>query len=274
MSRGATRNVTNLVENLCAPLGALLPVAAPRGFQTCPWMPDFNCVFAANSKLNHGLYFWTVIAAKRIALLVPRERPCSHASSVPILRESVIAHLYNRVARELANGVLSLRRLVGQGTWYLARRQHRGVNTPGSKRMSHPRHSQGLKCPFGDYASTVRHPRSAARYAQGSSIQSHNTRARSWRPDCTLTYRQKLRMVVMYIAESDHAPSGKLEPLAVLKTNPDGTRIVQTIGPLKMLASENTATPIASSQRFLIVTDLDDPSHIVLRQSRSSSLPK
>jgi YVTN family beta-propeller protein len=77
----------------------------------------------------------------------------------------------------------------------------------------------------------------------------------------------------VYIAESDHAPFGKLEPLAVLKTNPDGAGIVQTIGPLKMLASENTA-PVASSQRFLIVTDLEDPSHIVLRQSRSSSLPK
>lgn len=78
----------------------------------------------------------------------------------------------------------------------------------------------------------------------------------------------------VYLAESEHPPFGKLEPLAVLKTNPDGAGIVQTIGPLKMLAGENTATSVASSQRFLIVTDLDDPSHIVLRQSRSLSLPK
>lgn len=78
----------------------------------------------------------------------------------------------------------------------------------------------------------------------------------------------------VYIAESDHAPFGKLEPLAVLKTNPDGAGIVQTIGPLKMLASGDTSATVASSQRFLIVTDFDDPSHIVLRQSRSSSLAK
>ena len=69
-------------------------------------------------------------------------------------------------------------------------------------------------------------------------------------------------------------PSEKFEPLAVLKTNADGAGIVQTIGPLKMLACENTATPVASLQRYLIVTDLDDLSYIVLRQSRSSSLAK
>jgi YVTN family beta-propeller protein len=35
----------------------------------------------------------------------------------------------------------------------------------------------------------------------------------------------------VYLAESHQAPFGKLEPLAVLKTNPDGAGIVQTIGP-------------------------------------------
>ena len=76
----------------------------------------------------------------------------------------------------------------------------------------------------------------------------------------------------VYLAESNQAPFGKLEPLAVLKTNPDGAGIVQTIGPLKTLAS-GAATPAgARSQRFLIITDLKDSSHIVLRQS--SSLPK
>jgi hypothetical protein len=37
----------------------------------------------------------------------------------------------------------------------------------------------------------------------------------------------------MYLAEFDHAPFGKLEPLARLKTNPGGAGIVQAIGPLK-----------------------------------------
>jgi hypothetical protein len=78
----------------------------------------------------------------------------------------------------------------------------------------------------------------------------------------------------VYLGESNHAPFGKLEPLAVLKTNPDGAGIVQTIGPLKTLAS-GTSTPAgARSQRFLIVTDLNDSSHIVLRQSSSSSAQK
>ena len=78
----------------------------------------------------------------------------------------------------------------------------------------------------------------------------------------------------VYLAESNHAPFGKLEPLAVLKTNPDGAGIVQTIGPLKTLAS-GAATPAgAPSQTFLVVTDLKDSSHIVLRQSSSSSVPR
>src|SRR5712664_1335118 len=78
----------------------------------------------------------------------------------------------------------------------------------------------------------------------------------------------------VYLAESNHAPFGKLEPLAVLKTNPDGAGIVQTIGPLKTLAS-GAATPAgAPSQTFLVVTDLKDSSHIVLRQSSSSSGPR
>ena len=38
----------------------------------------------------------------------------------------------------------------------------------------------------------------------------------------------------VYLAESNHAPFGKLEPLAILKTNSDGAGIVQTLGPLKL----------------------------------------
>jgi hypothetical protein len=69
----------------------------------------------------------------------------------------------------------------------------------------------------------------------------------------------------VYLAESNHAPFGKLEPLAVLKTNPYGWSIVQAIGPLKVLAGNdpNSSAP----QRFLIVTDLKDSSQVVLRQA-------
>ncbi len=74
----------------------------------------------------------------------------------------------------------------------------------------------------------------------------------------------------VYLAESNHSPFGKLEPLAVLKTNPDGAGIVQAIGPLKKLAH---ADPAASSNRFLIVTGITDPSNIVLRQASASSGP-
>src|SRR5215472_17046902 len=76
----------------------------------------------------------------------------------------------------------------------------------------------------------------------------------------------------VYVAESDHAPFGKLEPLAVLKTNPDGAGIAQAIGPLKALAGNdpNSSAP----QRFLIVTDMKDSSQVVLRQAKASSRPE
>ena len=75
----------------------------------------------------------------------------------------------------------------------------------------------------------------------------------------------------VYLADSDHAPFGKLEPLAVLKTNPDGAGIVQTIGPLKTLAGGSGGAP---SRRFLLVTELKDPSQVVLRQDTSPSASK
>jgi hypothetical protein len=74
----------------------------------------------------------------------------------------------------------------------------------------------------------------------------------------------------VYLAESDHAPFGKLEPLAVLKTNPDGAGIVQTVGPLKTLSGGAGTAMRVPSDRFLIVTELNDSSHIVLRQSIES----
>src|SRR5258705_1232451 len=69
----------------------------------------------------------------------------------------------------------------------------------------------------------------------------------------------------VYLAESNQSPFGKLEPLAVLKTNPDGAGIVQAIGPLKVLAGNDSNS--SASQRFLIVTDLKDSSQVVLRQA-------
>jgi YVTN family beta-propeller protein len=69
----------------------------------------------------------------------------------------------------------------------------------------------------------------------------------------------------VYLAESNHAPFGKLEPLALLKTNPYGWSIVQAIGPLKVFAGNdpNSSAP----QRFLVVTDANDSSQVVLRQA-------
>ena len=61
----------------------------------------------------------------------------------------------------------------------------------------------------------------------------------------------------VYLAESNQAPFGKLEPLAVLKTNPDGGGIVQTIGPLKVLAADNPNSA-ALQPVYLVVTDIKD----------------
>ena len=79
----------------------------------------------------------------------------------------------------------------------------------------------------------------------------------------------------VYLTESDHAPFGKLEPLAVLKTNPDGAEIVQSIGPLKALAGGPApgAAAGASLHRFLIVSDVKDPSRVVLRQASTLIAP-
>jgi hypothetical protein len=77
----------------------------------------------------------------------------------------------------------------------------------------------------------------------------------------------------VYLADSDHAPFGTFIPLAVFTTNPDGGGIVQTIGPLKTLAANGPSAGGTSSQRFLIVTELNDPSKVVLRQAASSNGP-
>jgi YVTN family beta-propeller protein len=70
----------------------------------------------------------------------------------------------------------------------------------------------------------------------------------------------------IYLAESNESPFGKLEPIAVIKTNPDGAGIVQTIGTLKALAANDASS---TSQRFLIITDIKDSSQLVLRQTKN-----
>ena len=76
----------------------------------------------------------------------------------------------------------------------------------------------------------------------------------------------------VYLAESNRAPVGKLEALAVLKTNPDGAGIAQTIGPLKTLARVGSGGSTGPSERYLVVTDINDTSQVVLRQSTASSV--
>jgi YVTN family beta-propeller protein len=76
----------------------------------------------------------------------------------------------------------------------------------------------------------------------------------------------------VYLAESEHAPFGRLVPLAVLKTNTDGGGIAQAIGPLKTLAAAGSSAP-ASPRRFVIVTELTDPSQVVLRQASAPGGP-
>jgi YVTN family beta-propeller protein len=76
----------------------------------------------------------------------------------------------------------------------------------------------------------------------------------------------------VYLTDSNHAPFGKLQPLAVLKTNADGAGIVQAIGPLKALSSSGPGSSIPPSQRFLIVADPKDASKGLLRQSDASSV--
>ena len=72
----------------------------------------------------------------------------------------------------------------------------------------------------------------------------------------------------VYLAESNQSPFGKLEPLAVLKTNPDGAGIVQAIGPLKFVGGKDPNS--STLQRFLVVTDTKDSSQVVLRQSNQA----
>jgi hypothetical protein len=74
----------------------------------------------------------------------------------------------------------------------------------------------------------------------------------------------------VFLAEHDDAPFGRLEPLASFMTNPDGGQIVQAIGPLKTLANDAGEAEDEDCPRFLIVTELNDASKVVLRQGDTS----
>jgi hypothetical protein len=69
-----------------------------------------------------------------------------------------------------------------------------------------------------------------------------------------------------------HAPFGRLEALAILKTNPDGAGIVQAIGPLKTLAPGDSGGAVAPFERYLVVTDMNNTSQVVLRQANASTV--
>jgi YVTN family beta-propeller protein len=77
----------------------------------------------------------------------------------------------------------------------------------------------------------------------------------------------------LYLTQSNQFPYGNLESLAVFKANPDGAGIVQAVGPLKVLVPTSPAAAGLAAQRFLIVTDINDPSRVVLRQLSSPDGP-
>jgi YVTN family beta-propeller protein len=68
------------------------------------------------------------------------------------------------------------------------------------------------------------------------------------------------------VAESDHAPYGKVECLAVIKTNVEGSGIAQAIGPLKAVANTQQSANAPQPRRYLVVTDQNDTSKVVLKQ--------
>jgi hypothetical protein len=74
----------------------------------------------------------------------------------------------------------------------------------------------------------------------------------------------------VYLADLEHAPFGRLEPLAILRTNPDGAGIVQTVGPLKSVSAGTATDAAMGSRKFLVVSELSDPSRVILQQTRPS----
>src|SRR6266567_487303 len=82
------------------------------------------------------------------------------------------------------------------------------------------------------------------------------------------------RQYQVYLAQNNHPPYENLEPLAIFKANPDGAAIVQTVGPLKALVHSGAATEASPPPRFLIITEVNDPSRVVLRQAGLSTGPQ
>jgi YVTN family beta-propeller protein len=71
----------------------------------------------------------------------------------------------------------------------------------------------------------------------------------------------------VFLADHNSPPFGNLVPLAILMTTLGNAGIVQAIGPLETLAEGAGTEP----QRFIIVTELNNPSNVVLRESEGSS---
>jgi YVTN family beta-propeller protein len=73
------------------------------------------------------------------------------------------------------------------------------------------------------------------------------------------------------LADSDHAPYGNVEPIGLIKTNTEGSGVAQSIGPLKSVATNQEAAAASQHRRYLIVTDQNDTSKVVLRQATTQS---
>ena len=78
----------------------------------------------------------------------------------------------------------------------------------------------------------------------------------------------------VYLSDSNRRPLGKLEPLAVLKTNADGAGAVQALGPLKSLTTPPSKMSDSIARRYLVVTGegenivlLQDDSHIAAKEA-------
>lgn len=75
----------------------------------------------------------------------------------------------------------------------------------------------------------------------------------------------------VYLSDSPQAPYGRLQSLAVLRTNHDGAGIVQAVGPLKTLRSNGQAAMGGPWRRFLIVTEIGEPTQVVLQQAAAQA---
>ena len=68
------------------------------------------------------------------------------------------------------------------------------------------------------------------------------------------------------VSDSDHAPFGKVECIGVIKTNVEGSGIGQAISQLKAVANTQQSAGGQAARRYLVVTDQNDTSKIVLKQ--------